>query len=140
MIAWEDRYNELHDLCASNNVGMVLVNSNEARRGGEDSYNDDDSFENMKAHAEELGYKSPYVVDEGAELANAFGARTTPHVFLFNKEMNLVFKGAIDDNYKDKDAVSKTYLRDAITNLVAGNTIDPAVSEAKGCSIKRIKK
>ena len=46
VIQWEDRYNELHDLCAANDIGMVLVNSNEAKRDG------DDSFENMKAKAE----------------------------------------------------------------------------------------
>lgn len=134
VLAWEDRYNELHDLCAANDIGMVLVNSNEAKRTG------DDSFDAMKKKAETEGYKSMYVVDENAELANAFGARTTPHVYLFNNEIKLAFVGAIDDNFESKDQVSKTYLRDAITNLLAGKSIDPAETTPKGCSIKRVKR
>ncbi|MGD1844035.1 MAG: redoxin domain-containing protein [Salibacteraceae bacterium] len=134
VIAWEDRYNELFDLCSSNKIGMVLVNSNEAKRDGADS------FEAMKKKAAEEGYKSMYVVDKNAELADAFGARTTPHVYLFDNQFKLSFVGAIDDNYESRDGVSKTYLRDAINNTLAGKSIDPAETTPKGCSIKRVKR
>ena len=75
---WEGRYNGLAELAESLNIGMVLVNSNEAKRDG------DDSFTEMKNHAKEAGYTMPYLVDEGSKLANACGARTTPHVYLYN--------------------------------------------------------
>ena len=71
---WEGRYNGLAELAESLDIGMVLVNSNEAKREG------DDSLAAMKEHAKEAGYTMPYVVDEGSKLANACGARTTPHV------------------------------------------------------------
>ena len=79
VVAWEDRYNKIHEVAKRNNVGMVLVNSNQAKRDG------DDSRQAMHQHAKELGYTMPYLVDENSELANAFGAKTTPHVFLFDK-------------------------------------------------------
>lgn len=130
VIAWEDRYNELHDFCAANKIGMVLVNSNEAKRSGADSVDE------MVKHAKEQAYKADYVVDENSAIANAFGAKSTPHVFLFDGGKKLAYKGAIDDNMK-KDKVSKTYLKDAMQKLVAGEKIDPATTKSVGCSIKR---
>ena len=134
VIAWEDRYPELGEFCKANNIGMVLVNSNVAKRDG------DDSFDNMKSHAKEKGYNTAYVIDENAALADAMGARTTPHVFLFNKNMELAYRGAIDDNHKSANEVSTPYLNLAIENLANGKTINPAETKALGCSIKRIKK
>lgn len=134
VIAWEDRYPALSEFCEANNIGMVLVNSNEAKRNG------DDSFEEMKIHAKEKGYNTAYVVDENAALANAMGARTTPHVFLFDKDLALAYRGAIDDNFKSKDDVKTPYLNEAITALTSGESINPAETKAMGCSIKRMKK
>ena len=134
VIAWEDRYPGLAKLASETEVGFVLVNSNEAKRSG------DDSIEEMKKHAKESGYGDVnYVVDNNSELANAFGAKTTPHVFLFDKNWKLVYEGAIDDNYKSSEMVEKTYLNNAIENLKNGKKIDPSNTKAMGCSIKRVK-
>lgn len=135
VIAWEDRYPELAELSEKNNIGMVLINSNEAKREG------DDSIEKMKSHAKEKGYESiSYLVDPSSKLANAFGAKTTPHIFLFDNNWELVYEGAIDDNYKSKEEVTAKYLENALNNLSAGKTIDPNDTKAIGCSIKRVKK
>ena len=131
VIAWEDRYPKLGEICAQNNVGMVLVNSNEAKREGADA------FDKMQLHAQEKNYNCNYVVDNNSELANAFGARTTPHVYLFNGAMELVYRGAIDDNYKNAHKVNHTYLQDALTALAEEQTIAPSITKAAGCSIKR---
>ncbi|MES2627651.1 MAG: redoxin family protein [Bacteroidota bacterium] len=131
VLAWEDRYNELSDLAASNKIGMVLVNSNEAKRAG------DDSKDEMARHMRKMQYKMPYVIDNNHKLADAFGARTTPHVYLFNKKGELAYVGAIDDN-QDKKAVSKTYLKSAINELGKGKTtVSTPETKAVGCSIKR---
>jgi hypothetical protein len=76
-------------------------------------------------------------LDENNTVADAFGARTTPHVFLFNKKMELVYKGAIDDNVDDAEAVTTPYLQNAIVATVAGKTPEPATTKNLGCSIKR---
>lgn len=135
VVQWEDRYNELAEHCNRLGIGMILVNSNEAKRTG------DDSFEKMKEHAAEMNYKMPYLVDENSVLANAFGAKTTPHVFLFNNKTELVYRGAIDDNSKDASAVEHSYLKDAIHGLSYENgKIEVPETPAKGCSIKRLEK
>jgi len=134
VIGWEDRYNDLAKLCKDNGVGFILVNSNEAKRG------DDDSMEAMLAHAKEIGYGDyPYVVDSNHALADAFGATKTPDVFLFNAKLQLAYKGAIDDNMKEPKAVKEPYLANAVKTMVAGKPCTPAETKAIGCSIKRVK-
>lgn len=132
VIGWEDRYNDIEAACAKNNVGFVLVNSNEAKRNG------DDSLDEMKGHAKEKGYGNlTYVVDKNHLVADAFGATKTPDVFLFNGDMTLAYKGAIDDNMKQKDSVTEPYLLNAVEAMVAGKPINPGETKAIGCSIKR---
>lgn len=131
VVAWEDRYSEIYEIAGKNNVGMVAVNSNEAQR------DDDDSFEAMKEHAKSLGFSFHYVLDKNSELADAFGATRTPHVFLFDKDLKLVYRGAIDDNSKDKTAVTKPFLKNAIENMAKGKEIDPQTTRSLGCTIKR---
>ena len=129
---WELKYNGLQKTCDEAGIGMVLVNSNEAKRDGADS------FKEMKKHAKEKKYTSRYVVDENASLADAFGANKTPHVFLFNKELKLVFKGSIDGRH-ERPVNETTYLQNALKNLGDGKDIDPNNTKAFGCSIKRVK-
>jgi peroxiredoxin len=131
VINWQDRYNELHDAARKHKVGMVAVNSNEGQRSEEDS------FDAMTNHAKANGYTFSYVQDTNSELADAFGATRTPHVFLFDKNMKLVYRGAIDDNAKDRSAVEKPYLKNAIESMVKGEEISPSTTKSLGCTIKR---
>ena len=129
---WEGRYNGLAELAESLNIGMVLVNSNEAKREG------DDSFTEMKNHARDAEYAMPYVVDEGSKLANACGARTTPHVYLFDSNLQLAYRGSIDDNVNRANEVTEQYLEMAMTRMAEGKKIKTAETKAVGCSIKRV--
>lgn len=130
---WENRYNDVIASARKLGVATVLVNSNEAKRKG------DDSLEEMKKHALAEGYLAPYLVDTGHKLADGFGARTTPHVYLFDGEFRLVYRGAIDDNVNAADEVTEHYLQNAIDRMVNGKKVKPAVTKAVGCSIKRVR-
>lgn len=131
VLQWEDRYPEIKALADKNKVGMVVLNSNHTKR------DNDDSFEAMKKHAKEKGYNFYYALDDQSAVANAFGGQTTPHAFLFNSKMELVYKGAIDDSYKSAKEVKQPYLKDAITSLSGGKKIAVAETKPVGCSIKR---
>ncbi|MEZ4721459.1 MAG: thioredoxin family protein [Flavobacteriales bacterium] len=132
VLQWENRYNQLYDLCEQNKIKMVLINSNEAKREG------DDSYEKMKEKAKAQGYKMPYMLDEDHIIADAFGARTTPHVYLLDRNAKLAYRGAIDDNNENANEVKEHYLESAIKAMMAGEKIEPNVTKSIGCSIKRV--
>lgn len=128
---WERQYNDLNDLAAQNNIGFVLVNSNEAKRDG------GDSFDAMIEHAKETKYTMPYLVDVNSQLANALKATSTPHIYMFNENMELVYVGSIDNIWDSKRKSDEPFLKNAIQALGVGNKIKTADTAAKGCSIKR---
>lgn len=134
VLAWEETYGPLGDYTRENQIGMVLVNSNAAKRPGEDS------MAAMKAHAEEAGYTMPYLLDKNSKLADTFGAKTTPHVFLFNASGKLMYRGSINDKFENKDKQARRdYLMQALRQMRQGEPIDPADTREIGCSIKRVK-
>jgi len=130
VIKWEDRYVELAKKYQSEGVGMIALNSNET------TFESSDSMDKMKKHAKENNYNFYYARDDGSKLAREFGATRTPHVYLFNAEDRLVYRGAIDDNAKNQKKVKKPYVADAIDAMLAGNTIKYASTKALGCGIK----
>lgn len=132
--AWEDRYLIVAQKAKELGIGMIAVNPNEAYR------NRGDGFEDMQQQAKEKGYTFPYVLDEGSRLADAFGATRTPHVFLFNKDLVLVYRGAIDDNARNPEAVQQPYLLNAMEAMAAGKPIPVATTRSIGCTIKRVEK
>ena len=130
VIRWEDRYVSITESYSSKGVGVVAVNSNAARFEG------DDSLDKMARHAKDNDYNFPYVQDPGSKLAKAFGATKTPHIYLFDDEDMLVYRGAIDDNARDAASVDESFLANAIEQLINDQPIEKTISKAIGCSIK----
>ena len=112
-------------------VGVIILNSNEAYRGNEDS------FDAMKEYAKDQGYKWNYVVDQDHVVADAFGANRTPECFLFDKNLKLVYHGAIDDSPSDVSAITRNHLQVAINELTTGKDVTVKESRSVGCTIKR---
>ncbi len=131
---WEKQYNELHALSQKSEIGMVLINSNEGKRA------DEDSFEAMQKHAKEMGYTMSYLLDKNSVLANAFGANRTPHVYLLDKDLKLVYKGAIDNAWDPKRTEENNSLKNAIANVSNSEVVKVNTTVAVGCSIKRVNK
>jgi thioredoxin-related protein len=115
-----------------NDIGVAILNSNEANRGG------DDSFDAMKEYASDQKYDWVYLVDKNSEMADAFGANRTPECFLFDKNGKLVYHGAIDDNPNNAGAVSRKHLVMAMDEMKAGKDVSVKESKSVGCTIKRI--
>lgn len=129
----QDRTKEISKYALKNNIGVILLNSNEAQRG------EADSFGAMGQYAKDQKYEWYYVVDKNHEIADAFGANKTPENFLFDKNLKLVYHGAIDDNPSDAANVNRQHLKEAINELVAGKDIAVKESKSVGCTIKRNK-
>lgn len=118
----------------SKHIGVALLNSNEAYRAKEDSY------EAMQAYAKQQGYNWIYAVDKNHVLADAFGATRTPECFLFDGNGVLVYHGAIDDSPADASAVKRKHLEEAINEMTGGKQVSVSTSRSVGCGIKRMSK
>ncbi len=127
----QSRTNEIMEYALKNNVGTIILNSNEAYR------DKDDSFKDMQAYAKDQGYKWYYTVDQNHEIADAFGATRTPEIYLFDKADKLVYHGAIDDSPADAAAVKRVHAKVAIDEMVSGKDISVKTSKSIGCTIKR---
>ncbi|WP_462253239.1 thioredoxin family protein [Ekhidna sp.] len=132
--AYESRIIDLDKNYAAKGFPVVAINPNDiAQQPG-------DSMDEMKKRANDKGYSFAYLRDDSQEVAKAFGATKTPHVYLLNKESEGKFKvefiGAIDDSPNDASDVSETYVEDAINSLLSGGKPSVTEKRAIGCTIK----
>lgn len=98
-----------------------------------------DDFEAMKIRAKSKGFTFPYLFDDGQEVFPKFGATRTPHVFILkntNKNFQLSYIGAIDNNARDASKANELYVENALDDLLAGKTPRKTETKAIGCSIK----
>lgn len=130
---WENQYNSIFEKAIATKTNVILVNSNEAKRSNGESLNDLMNRKTLK------GFKMPYLLDQNSELANAFGAKTTPHVFFFDKNYKLIYTGSIDNSFEEKRKKEINYLMNAIEAHSNAKKIKPNSTSPKGCSIKRNK-
>ena len=129
-IANEDRIIALHKKYASKGYPVVAINSNDVNKSS------GDSFEKMQERAKSKGFGFAYLYDESQEIAKAYGATKTPHVFLLDKNRVVKYIGAIDDSAKDEKNTKEKFLENAIDALMKGKKIEKDNTKAIGCGIK----
>ncbi len=132
-IAYEDRIIALDKKYASKGYPVIAINPNNP------NVKPGDNYEAMQQRAKEKGFTFPYLVDEGQKIYPKFGATKTPHNYVIQKTkkgMVVKYIGAIDDSSRNADAVSETYLEDAVDALLEGKEIKLTKTKAIGCSIK----
>lgn len=128
--AYQGRLIALQKEYGAKGVQLVLINSNDAAKQPQDSY------ENMQKRAQEKGFPFPYLRDESQQVAKAYGAQRTPEVYVIVNN-KVVYRGRIDDNTEEAQ-VKQRDLKNALDKIVAGtpNQINPALTKAFGCTIK----
>ena len=127
--AWEGRLSAI----ASDYADRGVRRRRRSTRTTRDAY-PEDSFDEMQKRSREQGFTFDYLYDEPQAVAQALGAERTPEVFVFDRDRQLRYHGAIDDN-RDDTAVSQHYLRDALDALLAGS--EPAVAETPAVGLHR---
>ncbi|MGB5243609.1 MAG: thioredoxin family protein [Lutimonas sp.] len=97
----------------------------------------EDSPENMKKFASKNDFQFPYLYDENQEVAKAYDAACTPDIFVFDKDLLLVYRGQLDDSRPGNGIpVTGRDLRRAVQNMLDGRPIDPLQKPSIGCNIK----
>lgn len=131
--AYEQRIIDLDNKYRSLGYPVIAISSNDP------SIEPEDSFEEMQKLAAEKKYPFPYLFDETQEVAKAYGATRTPHVFVVEKVKDayvLRYRGAIDDNAKPEGEIKKKYVEDAVDALLAKKKVKVKEVKAVGCTIK----
>ena len=129
-LAWHDRMAQVANDYADRSVRVLAINSNDAERYPADSP------EAMRERVEgDGGWNHPYLHDAGQDVARAYDAEKTPHVFVLDPELKLRYQGAPDSDYDDPSQNAQ-WLRDALDAVLEGLEPDQAETPAVGCSIK----
>jgi peroxiredoxin len=112
-------------------IGIVAVSSNDA-----ENY-PDDSPAGLKHQAQNLGFKFPYLYDESQQVAHAYKAACTPDIYLFDKELKLVYRGQFDASRPSNSIpVTGENLRAALDAVLRGEKPDADQRASIGCNIK----
>jgi peroxiredoxin len=126
---YEDRMIAIQRDYESKGVQVVAVNSND-----EESY-PEDSYPEMIKRAQAKGFNFPYLRDQTQKVVESYGSVCTPHVFVFDRERLLRYRGRIDDS-RDPEKVKAPDLRNALDDLLASRGLRVSDTRPFGCSIK----
>jgi peroxiredoxin len=132
-VKYEDRIIALHKKYAPMGYPVIAINPNDPGKQPEDS------FDNIKKRASDKSFPFPYLIDETQEIAKAYGATRTPHVYIVKKTGNdyvVEYIGAIDDNSNDASKVQRRYVEEAMGDILAGRAVANKNTKAIGCTIK----
>ena len=129
-LAWHERMLDVARDYAERGVRTVAINSNDPDRYPADS------FEAMVERVEsEGGWPHPYLHDSSQEVARAWGAEKTPHLFVLDRDLRLRYHGAPDADY-EAPAHGAAWAREALDAVLEGREPERAVTPAVGCGVK----
>lgn len=112
-------------------VRFVAISSNDVENYPEDSP------ELMHEEAKKWGYAFPYLYDETQVVAHSYDAACTPDFYIFDKNMELVYRGQLDNSRpgNEKPLTGKD-MRTALDDILKGNPVSEDQIPSQGCNIK----
>jgi peroxiredoxin len=129
-LAWHDRMLDVDRDYSDRGVRFLAINSNDPERYPTDS------FEAMVERIENEGeWPHPYLHDPSQEVARAWGAEKTPHVFVLDSDGRLRYHGAPDADYEDASQAG-AYVRQALDAVLDGREPGLSQTPAVGCGVK----
>ncbi|WP_373518723.1 thioredoxin family protein, partial [Pricia sp.] len=112
-------------------IGFIAISSNDVENYPQDAP------ELMKENAKQAGYTFPYLYDATQETAKAYDAACTPDFYLFDANLELVYRGQMDDSRPGNGLpLTGNDLRSALDALLSGKEVDPNQKPSIGCNIK----
>lgn len=114
-------------------VWLSICSSSEGKQG---NFTNDEINKRIKDQKAKM---TAYLVNTDGKVGKMYGAKTTPHMYVIDKEGKLVYAGGIDDKPStDVEDVkkAKNYVSSALDELLAGKTVSVQSSTPYGCSVK----
>lgn len=128
-LAWEDRMHAVARDYGDRGVRSLAINSNDPVS------HPADSPAAMAARVAAEDWPLPYLHDETQEVARAWGAERTPHVFVLDSELEIRYEGAPDGDHEDP-LLEAEWVREALDAVLAGEDVARPRTDAVGCTIK----
>jgi peroxiredoxin len=136
---YEDRIKRIAADYRNKGVAVVAIQPNDpnALRVDEMEMSDmSDTLKEMKIRSEYRHFNFPYLYDGATQsVAEAYGPKATPHIFIFDSKRKLQYEGRVDDNQREM-LVKVNDARNALDSLVAGRPVTVAHTAVFGCSTK----
>ncbi len=114
-------------------VWLLVSSSAEGKQGYHDAAGHNERIKEWNIDSD------GFLLDSKGDVGKAYGAKTTPHMFIISKEGNLVYAGAIDDKAStDKDDLkdANNYVVNALNEILEGKPVSTPSTVAYGCSVK----
>jgi peroxiredoxin len=90
-----------------------------------------------RAWRTEQGFSYPVLDDRAGAVGGAYGAKTTPHMFVIDKTGTVVYQGAIDDDAAGaNEGSARNYVTEALDDVTTGKPVRVAETKPYGCSVK----
>ncbi|WP_333606862.1 redoxin domain-containing protein [Arsukibacterium sp.] len=121
------------ELTAQDVVWLSVISSAPGKQGHVSSAKSDELTASRNAAP------TAVLFDENGAMGKAYDARTTPHMYVIDKNGVLQYMGGIDSvpSANAADIPKATpYFANAAKAVLAGQTPDPAVTRPYGCSVK----
>jgi len=110
---------------AGKNVVWLAVDST--------SHNTPERSRSWKAQQD---FPYPVLQDASGAMGHAYGAKTTPHMFVIDEKGVLRYAGGIDDDPRGRSATPTNYVQKAVDALANGQPVSPSTTDPYGCSVK----
>lgn len=110
-------------------VVWLAVNSSAAGKQGA-------GLERNQAAHKEYEMSFPILMDEAGKVGRAYGAKTTPHMFIIAKDGKLFYSGAIDDDASPTQCGQRNYIISALRAALEGRPAPDPTTKPYGCSVK----
>lgn len=128
---YEERIKTLRSSFQAKGFAFVLVNP-QANISAEDQ-------SRLRDHIDKTGLNMPYLIDDKQTWTKLLAATKIPEVLVLvpgKETIELVYKGAIDNNAQAENAVTEKYLERALTQLLRGEKPSPSQARAVGCNVR----
>jgi peroxiredoxin len=120
---------DLNKTYAAKDVVILSINSSSS---GKEGYGKDaDAKKSWKI-------SWPILIDSDGKVGHMYGAKTTPHMFIIDKDGKLRYSGAMDNDPRNEKTgkAKENYVREALDSILAGKTVAHAETKPYGCGVK----
>jgi peroxiredoxin len=115
---------------------VVWLAINSSAPGKQGNFSSEEILKRSKDHGAAF---SAYLIDANGEVGRAYGAQTTPHMFIIDPQGQVIYTGGIDNirSTKIEDiSRAKNFVSMALDEALAGQPVSNSISKPYGCSVK----